>query len=152
MVSAGQLEIVERLVNDAVEKGAKALVGGHRVLSEVGNYYAPTVLVDVPENAAILHEETFGPVMVILRAKDDDEAIRIANSTEFGLSSTVMTKSQARARRYAEELVAGGTCPQRLRVHVHEHGPAVRRACAPPGSVGSTAARGCARAATPRRC
>ncbi len=110
MVSAGQLEIVERLVNDAVEKGAKALVGGHRVLSEVGNYYAPTVLVDVPENAAILHEETFGPVMVILRAKDDDEAIRIANSTEFGLSSTVMTKSQARARRYAEELVAGGTC------------------------------------------
>lgn len=110
MVTPLQLEIVERLVKDAVDRGAKVLVGGKRACTDEGEYYAPTVLVDVPEGAKILEEETFGPIMVILRAKNDSDAIRIANSTAFGLSATVMTKSQARADRYAAELVAGGTC------------------------------------------
>jgi len=109
MVTPLQIELVERLVDDAVRRGARALVGGKRVLAETGDYFAPTILVDVPEGAAILEEETFGPIMVILRAKDDDEAIRIANSTPFGLSATVISKSEERARRYIKELVAGGT-------------------------------------------
>ena len=109
MVTPMQTDIVQHLVDDALSRGAKALVGGTRVLKEVGDYFAPTILVDVPADAKILSEETFGPVMVILRAKDDDEAIRIANSTPFGLSATVITKSDTRARRYAKELVAGGT-------------------------------------------
>ena len=109
MVTPMQTDIVQHLVDDALSRGAKALVGGARVLKEVGDYFAPTILVDVPADAKILSEETFGPVMVILRAKDDDDAIRIANSTPFGLSATVITKSETRARRYAKELVAGGT-------------------------------------------
>ncbi len=109
MATPMQLEIVERLVDDAVKRGAKALVGGKRALTDVGEYFAPTVLVDVPADAAILHEETFGPVMVILRARNDEHALEIANSTEFGLSSTVMTKSQERARWFAERIVAGAT-------------------------------------------
>jgi acyl-CoA reductase-like NAD-dependent aldehyde dehydrogenase len=110
MTTPLQLEIVERLVADAVKKGARALVGGSRLAGEQGDFYAPTVLVDVPPDAAILHEETFGPVMVILRAHDEQDALRIANGTAFGLSATVMTKSQARAERFAKELVTGGTC------------------------------------------
>lgn len=110
MTTPLQLDIVDKLVSDAVNKGAKVLVGGRRVNSEQGDYFAPTVLVDVPADASILTEETFGPVMVVVKAQDDEDAIRIANSTAYGLGSTVMTKSQARAHRYARELVAGGTC------------------------------------------
>lgn len=110
MTTPMQIEIVERLVDDAIRRGAKALTGGRRVLTDQGDFYAPTVLVDVPESAAILREETFGPVMVILRAADEDDAIRIANTSEFGLSSTVITRSQARARRFVEQLVTGGMC------------------------------------------
>ncbi|MFO0550178.1 MAG: aldehyde dehydrogenase family protein [Polyangiaceae bacterium] len=109
MTTPAQVAIVERLVNDAVSRGARAVVGGKRVLAEQGDYFAPTVLVDVPADAAILADETFGPVMVILRAKDEEDAIRIANSTPYGLSATVMTRSQSRAHRFAEQLVSGGT-------------------------------------------
>lgn len=104
-----QLQVVENLVNDAVKRGAKVLVGGKRAHPELGDYFAPTILVDVPRDAAILREETFGPVMVILRARDEDDALRIANDSEFGLSATVMTRSQARAERFAAGIVAGGT-------------------------------------------
>jgi acyl-CoA reductase-like NAD-dependent aldehyde dehydrogenase len=109
LVTGAQLEVVAGLVDDAVRRGARVLVGGKRALESRGNYFAPTVLVDVPPDAAILREETFGPVMVILRCKDEEEAIRIANDSEYGLSATVMTTSQARAERFAERLVAGGT-------------------------------------------
>jgi acyl-CoA reductase-like NAD-dependent aldehyde dehydrogenase len=109
MTTPIQLDIVERLVDDAVKKGARALVGGKRVLAETGDFFAPTVLVDVPENALILEEETFGPVMVILKAQGEADAIRIANQTQYGLSATVMTKSSARAERMVDRIVSGGT-------------------------------------------
>jgi acyl-CoA reductase-like NAD-dependent aldehyde dehydrogenase len=109
LVTQAQLEIVRGLVDDAVRRGARVLVGGKSVLEDRGNYFAPTILVDVPPDAAILREETFGPVMVILRCRDEDDAIRIANDSEYGLSATVMTTNQARAERFAERLVAGGT-------------------------------------------
>jgi acyl-CoA reductase-like NAD-dependent aldehyde dehydrogenase len=109
MTTPMQLEIVERLVADAVRRGARALVGGERGQPDTGDFFAPTVLADVPEDAAILHEETFGPVMAVVRAKDDDDAVRIANATQYGLSATVMTSSQARARRLVDRIVAGGT-------------------------------------------
>lgn len=104
-----QLDIVEHLVDDAKRKGARVLAGGTRVLTETGDYYAPTILVDVPSDALILAEETFGPVMVILRARDEEDALRIANATAYGLSATVMTRSLARARRMTGRIVSGGT-------------------------------------------
>lgn len=109
MTTPAQLEIVEKLVKDAVDKGARVLAGGHRNHTETGDFFAPTILSDVPENAHILEEETFGPVMVIIRARGEDDAVRIANSTQYGLSATVMTKSLARGERIADRIVAGGT-------------------------------------------
>ncbi|MBL9026162.1 MAG: aldehyde dehydrogenase family protein [Myxococcales bacterium] len=109
MTTPMQLEIVEKLVADAVAKGARVLAGGHRNHPELGDFFAPTILADVPKDAAILEEETFGPVMVIIRAQGEDDAVRIANSTQYGLSATVMTKSASRARRLVDRIVAGGT-------------------------------------------
>ncbi len=106
IVSDPQLAIVERLVKDALDRGARAVVGGKRGSSR-GRFFEPTVLVDVPRDAAILHEELFGPVMVILRVSSDEEAIEIANSTGFGLGSSVMSKSRRRARAIAERLRVG---------------------------------------------
>ncbi len=109
MTSPHQIEIVERLVDDAVKKGARVLVGGKRNHRDTGDFFAPTILVDVKPGMAILEEETFGPVMVIMRVEGEDEAIRRANETQYGLSATVMTKSRGRAERMAREIVAGGT-------------------------------------------
>lgn len=106
LVSQQQVEIVERLVNDALANGARALVGGKRS-DRPGQFFEPTVLVDVTPDMAIMNEEVFGPVMCIHRYESDDDAIAIANGTRFGLGSTVMSRSHTRARRLAERLRVG---------------------------------------------
>jgi acyl-CoA reductase-like NAD-dependent aldehyde dehydrogenase len=108
MTMPGQVDIVERLVNDAVERGAKVLVGGKP--SSDRRFFAPTVLVDVDHSMAITREETFGPVMCIMRVRDEDEAIERANDSRFGLSSSVFSTDHERARRIGRRLVAGSTC------------------------------------------
>jgi acyl-CoA reductase-like NAD-dependent aldehyde dehydrogenase len=110
IVSPLQVKVIEALVDDAVNKGAKVLAGGARALAEKGSYFAPTVLTGVTKEMRILHEETFGPVMVICKVKDDDEAIALANDTEYGLNSSVFSKDSARAKRLADRIEAGGTC------------------------------------------
>jgi acyl-CoA reductase-like NAD-dependent aldehyde dehydrogenase len=107
MVTPLQLLVVERLVADAVARGAQVVVGGQRALGETGDYFAPTVIVNVRPEMALMQEETFGPVMQICRVSGEDEAVRIANATPFGLSSTVMSRDPARARRIAARLRAG---------------------------------------------
>lgn len=109
IVSPHQVDIIERLVDDAVRSGARALVGGKRVLHDQGQYFAPTVLVDVTPEMAIMKEELFGPVMCILKVSDEEEAIAIANDSEFGLGSTVLTRGRRRGRRIAERLRVGST-------------------------------------------
>jgi len=109
MVTPLQLEIVERLVARAVEQGARVVVGGRRVLSDRGDFYAPTVLADVTPDMDIMTEETFGPVMLLCRVQDEHEAVQVANGTAFGLSSSVFSRDHARARRIAERLQAGMT-------------------------------------------
>jgi len=106
IVSTQQLEVIERLVDDAVAKGARALVGGKRS-ERRGQFFEPTVLVGVTPDMAIMREELFGPVMCVMRYRSEDEAIAIANGTRFGLGSTVMSTSPARARRLAEQLRVG---------------------------------------------
>ncbi len=106
IVSPQQVDIVERLVNDALLKGAKAVVGGKRRTGR-GQFFEPTILVDVKTDMAIMKEELFGPVMCVMRYRTEDEAIAIANGTRFGLGSTVMSRSPARARRLAERLRVG---------------------------------------------
>jgi acyl-CoA reductase-like NAD-dependent aldehyde dehydrogenase len=107
MVTPMQLEIVERLVARAVEQGARVVVGGSRVLSDEGDFFAPTVLADVTPDMDIMKEETFGPVMLLCRVRDEHEAVQIANGTAFGLSSSVFSRDHAKARRIAERLQSG---------------------------------------------
>jgi aldehyde dehydrogenase (NAD+) len=105
MTVPNQIEIIRRHVSDALERGATALVGGLDSIKPP--YVHPIVLVDVPEESSAVQEETFGPVVVINTVKDEDEAIRRANATQFGLGSSVFSKS--RGREIASRLRAGGT-------------------------------------------
>jgi succinate-semialdehyde dehydrogenase/glutarate-semialdehyde dehydrogenase len=97
---------VHALVSDAVSKGAKVLTGGV-IPSGEGYFYPPTVLVDVPANAEILKEEIFGPVAPVINFKTEDEAVKIANSTEYGLIAYAFTQNLNRGLRLAEKLEVG---------------------------------------------
>ncbi|HEY6876602.1 MAG TPA: aldehyde dehydrogenase family protein [Polyangiales bacterium] len=107
IVSPLQLGLIEELVNDAIASGAKLLAGGKRVLREQGQFFQPTVLGDVTPDMRIAHEETFGPVMLLMRVRDEDHALEVANGTPYGLGATVLTKDPRRARRMSEALVVG---------------------------------------------
>lgn len=97
---------LDRQVRESVEAGARVLTGGRR-LDLPGNFYSPTVLADVPEDAPAYREELFGPVATLLRARDLDEAIAIANATSFGLGACAWTRDEDEAERCASELEAG---------------------------------------------
>lgn len=96
----------DELVQDAVSKGAKVLTGG-TVIDGAGSFYAPTVLGDVSADARLLREEIFGPVLGITTFADEDEAVRLANDTEYGLVSYVFTEDLARGHRMIERLATG---------------------------------------------
>lgn len=100
---------VEDLVRDvrkSVEAGAKILTGG-KPLDRPGNYYAPTVLVNIPKDSPAYKEEMFGPVASVFRAKNIDDAIRIANDSRFGLGASAWTNDAAEQRKFIDELDAG---------------------------------------------
>lgn len=97
---------VHAKVDDAVERGARVLTGGAKVEGR-GHFYEPTVLVDVPADARVLTEEIFGPVAPITTFATDEEAIRLANSTEYGLVAYAWTKDNARVIRVSEGLEFG---------------------------------------------
>ena len=106
LINEEQREKVSALVDDAVGKGARALVGGH-ARDGAGYFYDPTVLADVPEGAELLTEEIFGPVAPVKGFADEDEAIAAANDTEFGLVAYVYTSNLKRALRVVERLETG---------------------------------------------
>ncbi|TVQ95307.1 MAG: aldehyde dehydrogenase family protein [Deltaproteobacteria bacterium] len=101
-----QLDTVDRHVKDAVERGARLLAGGRR-LRDRGLFYAPTLVADVTPEMAIWREETFGPVLPVIRVRDEAEAIARANDHEFGLTASVWTRDQERGLRIAESLHCG---------------------------------------------
>ncbi|HEX5655937.1 MAG TPA: aldehyde dehydrogenase family protein [Polyangiales bacterium] len=107
IVSPLQLSLIEELVNDAIASGAKLLAGGKRILSEQGQFFQPTVLGDVTPEMRIASEETFGPVMLLMRVRDEAHALEVANGTPYGLGATVVTKDPQRARRMSEQLDVG---------------------------------------------
>jgi succinate-semialdehyde dehydrogenase/glutarate-semialdehyde dehydrogenase len=97
---------LETQVKRSVAAGARVLTGGGP-RPGAGWYYEPTVIVDAPPDAAVLVEETFGPVAAVLRARDASQAIELANRSQFGLGAAVWTRDSAEARRFATELEAG---------------------------------------------
>jgi acyl-CoA reductase-like NAD-dependent aldehyde dehydrogenase len=106
LTRAPQIEVLERQVADAVAKGAKLLLGGAR-LPAPGNWFAPTVLSDVDHSMEVMREESFGPIIGIQKVADDEEAVRLMNDTEYGLTAGVYTKDQQRANRILSQLRAG---------------------------------------------
>ncbi|HKP75260.1 MAG TPA: aldehyde dehydrogenase family protein, partial [Longimicrobiaceae bacterium] len=101
-----QREIVQRAVDDAVARGARVVAGG-RVRSGDGPVYEPTLIVDATPEMALNTCETFGPVLPLVKVRDEDEAVRVANAGPYGLNASVWTKSKSRGRRIAGQLQAG---------------------------------------------
>lgn len=101
-----QLEFVEQQVKDAEAKGAKVLTGGKRT-TDKGYYFEPTVLVDVNHDMSVMKEESFGPVIGIQKVSSDEEAIRLMNDTEYGLTASVYSASQDRAENILTEMNSG---------------------------------------------
>jgi succinate-semialdehyde dehydrogenase/glutarate-semialdehyde dehydrogenase len=102
-----QVRNVEAQVEDARLHGARVLIGGSR-LPELGpNFYAPTVLAEVTHAMQIMREETFGPLLPVMPFDTDDEAIRLANDSDFGLAASVWTRNRARGESLARRIQAG---------------------------------------------
>jgi succinate-semialdehyde dehydrogenase/glutarate-semialdehyde dehydrogenase len=97
---------LDRDVRKSVEAGAKILTGG-KPLDRPGNFYAPTVLVNIPKDSPAYKEEMFGPVASVFRANDIGDAIRIANDSRFGLGASAWTNDAAEQRKFINELDAG---------------------------------------------
>jgi succinate-semialdehyde dehydrogenase/glutarate-semialdehyde dehydrogenase len=100
----------EELVGDAVDRGAQLLTGGQRGAGDgfdEGTFYEATVLTDVKAGSDILREEIFGPVLAIVPFETEDEAVAIANDTEYGLVSYVFTESLSRGQRMIDKLETG---------------------------------------------
>jgi len=107
MIHEQQLRVVEAHVADAIARGARLLCGGRR-LPELGpTFYAPTVLADVTHEMLIMREETFGPVLPVMPFATDNEAMRLANDSEFGLAASVWTSDRHRGEALAPHIQAG---------------------------------------------
>ncbi|MBS1677427.1 MAG: aldehyde dehydrogenase family protein [Actinobacteria bacterium] len=105
MTSPNQTAIVEGQVDDALAHGARALTGGKRVPGP-GDYFEPTVLVDVDHSMKVMRDETFGPVVGVMKVRDSEEALRLANDTRYGLSGSVFGE-RANAERVARRVECG---------------------------------------------
>ena len=107
IVSEEQLATIDRYVNEGTEQGATLVLGGERIASPAGRFFAPTVFSSVQPDMSIAHEEIFGPVLSLLSFRDSAEAIAIANGTMYGLSAGVWTKDLDTALQASRELHAG---------------------------------------------
>ena len=108
LISKGHLETVDNYVQIGISEGAKLAVGGKRVagLSQ-GNFYEPTVLYDVNNKMRVAQEEIFGPVLVVIPFKTEEEAIQIANDSIYGLAGVVWSNDLRRAHRVASQIDSG---------------------------------------------
>jgi acyl-CoA reductase-like NAD-dependent aldehyde dehydrogenase len=107
LICERQLHSVEQHVEDARSRSAQVMTGGERLASLGPSFYAPTVLAYVTHDMLVMREETFGPVLPIMPFDTDDEAVRLANDSEYGLAASVWTRDRARGERIARQINAG---------------------------------------------
>lgn len=122
MVSREQFDIVRELVDDAVQAGASLHCGGpvdSPAGLQYGSFYAPAVLTEVTHEMRIMREEIFGPVLPILVAESEDEAVALANDSQFGLGASVWTQDRSKGERVARELESGMVW---INDHMFSHG------------------------------
>ncbi len=106
MIHEPQAAIVMDHIDDAVDHGATVRVGGH-LRQDGGLFVEPTVLTGVDHTMRCMREETFGPTLPIMRVSSDDEAVRLANDTPYGLAASIFTRDRARGERIAAQLDVG---------------------------------------------
>jgi acyl-CoA reductase-like NAD-dependent aldehyde dehydrogenase len=106
MTSPNQIEVVSDHVEDARQKGARILTGGRRK-DQPGDWYEPTVIAEADHSMKVMREETFGPVIGVMKVSDADEAVRMANDTSYGLGAAVFTAGAADGERIARRVEAG---------------------------------------------
>ncbi|HEY1359558.1 MAG TPA: succinic semialdehyde dehydrogenase [Thermoleophilaceae bacterium] len=109
VTSPPQVDLIERHVEDAKAKGARVLVGGHRGNGQ-GDFYEPTLIVDVDHTMECMTEETFGPTLPVMKVSDVDEAVRLANDSPYGLAASVWTKDAAKGEALARRVESGAVC------------------------------------------
>jgi succinate-semialdehyde dehydrogenase / glutarate-semialdehyde dehydrogenase len=109
LIHSRAVEKVERHVNDAVQQGAKVLTGGSRA-NRPGSFFQATVLADVPTTAQLNNEETFGPLIALIKFETEEEVIKLANNTDVGLGAYFFAKDVGRVWRVAEQLEVGMVC------------------------------------------
>ena len=107
LASRGALDFLEEQVRDAVSRGAELLAGGARTPDCAGNFFQPTLLAGVPNEAAAMQEESFGPILPVLAVSSDEEALTHMRDTRFGLTASIWTSDQERAEHFASSLDAG---------------------------------------------
>jgi acyl-CoA reductase-like NAD-dependent aldehyde dehydrogenase len=107
IITPAQLEIISSHVKDAADKGAKVLVGGEAATDGPGRFYRPTVLVDVDHSMTCMTDETFGPLIPIMKVANADEAVRLANDSRYGLCASIATKNVKRGAALARQIEAG---------------------------------------------
>jgi len=106
LTRSSQIEVLENQIKDALSKGAKLEYGGHRI-DKPGNYFEPTVLTNVTNDMLVMQEESFGPIIGIMKVKNDEEAIALMNDTAYGLTASVYSASQKRAEAILEKVNSG---------------------------------------------
>jgi succinate-semialdehyde dehydrogenase/glutarate-semialdehyde dehydrogenase len=107
MSNERQLKLVEDHIADAKDRGAQILTGGARLSDSDGWFHEPTVLVNVDHSMKVMRDETFGPTLPIMTFKSEDEAVRLANDSIYGLTASVWTNNIARGERVAQKIQAG---------------------------------------------
>ena len=107
LIHERQLQNVEQHVEDARDRGARVLSGGVRLQDLGPNFYAPTVLADVTHEMRVMRDETFGPVLPVMPFDNDEEAVQLANDSDYGLGASIWTRNRARGEALAKRIQSG---------------------------------------------